>query len=153
MYKRSFFAARNMIDDCDMKVLGNDERRHVWAMWNMKRRRCEKNLQTLMSLYEVVIKGGSDVVKFIFNITCKQNVICATSTLTNLQTCNYSVPHALEWNNRVHSLMNEQWLQGTPFRQIWTPQSVYWNTDITVWAAARIPDIGRNTQFSFHVAH
>jgi len=140
-------AARNMIDDCDMKVQGNDERRNG-IMHEIDRRKAEiikrindetkrigenldehissertrlddvkheakaveENLQKLTSLYELVSKDGTDNIKFILHIRCKQDTTLATSTLNNLQKHNYTVPHTIEWNSNLCSIMNEQLL-------------------------------------------
>jgi len=145
--QKVIFDTRNMIDDCDMKVRGNDKRRNG-IMREIDRRTKEiiqrindetkrigenldehissertrlddvkheaksvkKNLQKLMSLYEVVSKDGTDDIKFILHIRCKRDTTLATSTLNNLQKHNYTVPHTIEWNNHLLSIMNEQLL-------------------------------------------
>jgi len=145
--KKAISAARNMIDDCDIKVQGNDERRNG-IMREIDRRKAEiikrindetkrigenldehissertrlddvkheakavkENLQKLMSLYELVSKDGTEDIKFILHVRCKQDTTLATSTLNNLQKHNYTVPHTIEWNSHLSSIMNEQLL-------------------------------------------
>ena len=160
-------AARDMIDDCDMKVRGNDERRNK-IMREIDHRKKEiiqrindetkrigenldehissertrlddvkhegksvkENLQKLMSVYEVVSKDGTDDLKFILHIKCKQDTTLATSTLKNLKKHNYTVPHTIEWNSHLPSIMNEQLLS---LRQIpYISNMDYTNDDVHV---------------------
>jgi len=165
--QKVIFDARNMIDDCDMKVRGNDKRRNG-IMHEIDRSKKEiiqrindetkrigenldehissertrlddvkhegksvkENLQKLMSLYEVVSKDGTDDLKFILHIKCKRDTTLATSTLNNLKRHNYTVPHTIEWNSHLCSIMNEQLLS---LRQIpYISNMDYTNDDVHV---------------------
>jgi len=69
----------------------------------------QTNLQSLMTLNEAVSKDGTDIEKFVLDLTCKQRAAMVTAKLTELQDKNnYTVKHTLEWNAHLLTAMNEQ---------------------------------------------
>jgi len=97
-------AKRQIIEDLDVDISSDKIRLDV-----VKRgaESVQTNLRSLMSLNEAVSKDGTDVEKFVLDLTCKQEAELGLSKLTELRNDNYTVQHTLEWNDRVLSLLSE----------------------------------------------